>query len=71
MDAVVTRGGTPFFGCVGHVLGYMHQSQVILWFRDEPDRKLVAFPDVAVLMLMVLGLSCQWSSPGLIARCWS
>jgi hypothetical protein len=49
-NAVVTRGGTlSYFGRVGCVLGCTHQSQLILRFRDEPDRKLVvSFPDAAV-----------------------
>jgi hypothetical protein len=38
-----------YFGRVGHVLGYTQQSQLILWFRDEPEWKLVMFPDAAVL----------------------
>jgi hypothetical protein len=46
-DAVVMRGGTPYFGRVGHVLEAI-RSSVILWFRDEPGRKLVSFPDAAV-----------------------
>jgi hypothetical protein len=34
---------------VARVLAYIHQSQVILRFRDDPERKLVAFPDTVVL----------------------
>jgi hypothetical protein len=48
-DFIITRGGSPFFGRVDRVLGYTLQSQVILRFRAEPKRKLVSFPDAAVL----------------------
>jgi hypothetical protein len=48
-DAIITRGGTPYFGRVARALGYTQQSQVIFRFRDQPARKLVAFPDTAVL----------------------
>jgi hypothetical protein len=34
---------------VCRVFGYTQQSQAILRFSDEPERKLVAFPDAAVL----------------------
>jgi hypothetical protein len=50
MDVLVMRGGTPYFGRVGSVLGYTQQSQVILRFRDEPERTLVAFPDAEILI---------------------
>jgi hypothetical protein len=54
-DAVVTRGVTMYFGRVGCVLGYTQQSQVILRFRDESERKFLAFPDAAVL-----NVDCAW-----------
>jgi hypothetical protein len=39
----------PYFGRVDRVLGYTQQSHVTLRFRDEPEGKLVAFPDATVL----------------------
>jgi hypothetical protein len=48
-DVIITKGGAPYFGRLARVLGYTQQFQVILRFRDKPDRKLVAFPDAAVL----------------------
>jgi hypothetical protein len=48
-DAIVTRGRATYFERVDRVLVYTHQSQVILQFRDDPERKLVEFPDTVVL----------------------
>jgi hypothetical protein len=49
MDAIVTRGGTLYFGRVACVLGYTQQSQLIIQSRDEHERKLVVFLDATVM----------------------
>jgi hypothetical protein len=44
-----SRGDAILWACVARVLGYTQQPQTIPRLRDEPERKLVAFPDAVML----------------------